>query len=121
MNHVGQHNVIGEPARANVSGDESGLMESGVLIDLSGRSYRSPLVALNSGAKIPANTAKAKWKKWVDDAGQVWTRLTEDDLAALAGHRQTLTELVRSRYRLSVLEADRQVTSFIEDHQLCAL
>jgi len=120
MNHVGQHNVIGEPARASVSGDE-GLSLDGILIDLSGRSYRSALADSTIQAKAPVNTAKAKWKKWVEDAGQVWTRLTEDDLAALAGHRQTLTQLVKTRYRLSMLEADRQVTSFIEDHQLCAL
>lgn len=65
--------------------------------------------------------AKSRWRRQVDDAGAVWTHLTEGDLQRLEDREQTLSEILRERYDISAEEADRQVMNFIEDHLSSAL
>ncbi len=84
---------------------------------------REPEVALPApDPRMPdPGLARAKWTQEVRDAAAVWSLLTEGDLAALKAHDVTLTDLIQARYSLASDEANRQVTSFIEDHQLFAI
>lgn len=65
--------------------------------------------------------ARTKWSQEVRDAALEWSLLNATDLAALEGHDVNLTDLIQARYSLARDEANRQVTSFIKDHQLFAL
>lgn len=79
-------------------------------------------VSLARPVSMPdALQARGKWSKVIRDAGVVWRRLTEGDLARLEDREDTLAALLRERYGVSREEADRQVTTFIEDHQSFSL
>ncbi len=121
MSQSSPYNVIRNPARDGTKTDETASHALATSeLNLSARPYKS--VASSFDVLVPyINPVNSKWKRWVDDAALVWSRLTEDDLLELATRRRTLGTLVRARYRLSAHEADRQVTSFIEDHRYCAL
>ncbi len=121
MNHVSQQNVISTPARDGARMDDAGppalpRTES----TLSDRPYKSASASFDVLAPY-IDPINRKWKRWVQDAGLAWGLLTEDDLLELETRQKTLAALVRARYALSAAEADTQVTSFIEDHQACAL
>ena len=121
MNHVSQQNVISTPARDGARMDEVGQPavprpES----NLSERPYKSASGSFDVLTPY-IDPINRKWKRWVEDAGLAWGQLTEDDLLELETRRKTLGALVRARYAISADEADKQVTSFIEDHQACAL
>lgn len=121
MNHVTQHNVISGPIRGTALIDEFG---AGVAarseLNIPTRPYRSGSAA-SDRLTSQAKPVGREWQRWVDDAGRMWRQLTEEDLQELESRRKTLGALVRTRYSLSADEADKQVTRFIEDHQLCAL
>lgn len=65
--------------------------------------------------------ARERWRQEVKHAAARWSLLTEGDLAALEAHEATLVDLVQTRHALARDEANRQVTSFVKDHQLFAL
>ena len=53
--------------------------------------------------------------KWTEVKGQVrqqWSRLTDDDLAAMQGRREELLGKVQQRYGFAKEEAERQVESW---------
>ena len=121
MNHVSQQNVISTPSRDGAPMDEGGQRAlSRAESNLSGRPYRSASASFEVLTPY-VDPINRKWKRWVEDAGLAWGQLTEDDLLELEMRRKTLGALVRARYALSADETDKQVTSFIEDHQICAL
>lgn len=121
MNHVTQHNVISGPIRGTALNDEFGAgVSARPELSIPTRPYRSGSASFDR-LTAQARPAGRTWQRWVEDAGRVWRQLTEDDLVELENRRKTLGALVRTRYSLSAQEADKQVTQFIEDHQLCAL
>ncbi len=121
MSQSSPYHVINDSGRGSSRADETASPALAASeLDLSARPYKSASASFD--VLVPyINPVNSKWKRWVDDAGLVWGRLTEDDLLELESRRQTLWALVQARYRLSAHEADRQVTSFIEDHRYCAL
>jgi uncharacterized protein YjbJ (UPF0337 family) len=55
--------------------------------------------------------------KWTQIKGQVrqqWSRLTDDDLAAIHGRREELLGKVQQRYGFAKEEAERQVESWAQ-------
>ena len=121
MNHVSQQNVISTPARDGARIDEAGpLALPRAEANLSDRPYKSASASFDVLTPY-IDPINRKWKRWVEDAGLAWGQLTEDDLHELETRRKTLGALVRARYALSADEAEKQVTSFIADHQTCAL
>lgn len=67
------------------------------------------------------DTAASKWKADVARAGSVWPQLTADDLAILESRERSLLSLLQSRYSISPVEADRQITEFASDRQTATL
>ncbi len=121
MNHVSQQNVIANPVRDVSRIDEAGLPPLPLTeSNLSDRPYKSASASFDVLTPY-IDPINRKWKRWVADAGIAWGQLTDDDLLELETRRKTLGALVRARYALSADEAEKQVTSFIEDHQMCAL
>lgn len=121
MNHVSQQNVISDPSRDGARAEEAGqpvLPRSEIVV--SDRPYKSASASFDVLTPY-IDPVNGKWKRWVEDAGLAWGQLTEDDLLELETRRKTLGALVRFRYALSADEAEKQVMSFIEDHQACPL
>jgi uncharacterized protein YjbJ (UPF0337 family) len=54
----------------------------------------------------------AKYKGWTDPAQERWSKLTEDDLQEIDGHREILIGKLQTRYAISYAEAERQVRDF---------
>ena len=55
--------------------------------------------------------------EWSALKGQIkeqWGKLTDDDLLAIAGQREQLLARIRSRYKLTEIEAERQVEEWEE-------
>lgn len=67
--------------------------------------------------KLAASDAD-KWKKHVDSARIVWSKLTEDELLKSDGEAEKLTSLVQERYALSREVAGRRVRSFLDQYKL---
>jgi hypothetical protein len=78
--------------------------------------HGGPLPPEADSAMPSSLKAKSRWRKQVDDAGAMWSQLTESDLQELEDHEHTLSELIQARYHITQWEADRLVMAFIEDH-----
>ncbi len=61
---------------------------------------------------------KAKWKQQVGGAKTVWGKLTDDELLESEGHLEKLTGLVQERYAITRDEANKQVKSFFDKHDI---
>jgi uncharacterized protein YjbJ (UPF0337 family) len=55
---------------------------------------------------------KGKWKQLSGQIKQKWARLTDDDLAALAGSREYLAGRIQERYGLAKDAAEDQIRAF---------
>jgi uncharacterized protein YjbJ (UPF0337 family) len=55
---------------------------------------------------------QGKWKEFKGQAKQQWGKLTDDDLAVVAGKRDELVGKVQERYGIAKEEAEEQVREF---------
>lgn len=68
---------------------------------------------------IPSkDEVEGKWKQYVGSARVAWGKLTEDELLESEGHIEKLAGLVQERYAITRDEAEKQVKSFIDKHNL---
>lgn len=52
------------------------------------------------------------WQRYVGQARILWGKLTEDDLQKINGRRDTLVEMIHSRYQIPKYDADEKVRVF---------
>jgi len=57
---------------------------------------------------------KCNWKQVSDKIKLTWGKLSEDDLAAIAGKRDLLSDLLQQRYGYAKVEADTKVDEFAQ-------
>lgn len=57
---------------------------------------------------------EGKWTQLEGRVKQQWGKLTDDDLAFVAGHRDRLAGRIQERYGLAKEEAERQLDEFIK-------
>lgn len=55
---------------------------------------------------------KGKWSQIRGQLKEKWSKLTDDDLGRLEGHREYLIGLVQERYGIAKDQADTQVSEF---------
>jgi uncharacterized protein YjbJ (UPF0337 family) len=55
---------------------------------------------------------EGKWMQIKGQARQQWSRLTDDDIAAIRGKREELVGKVQERYGFAKEEAERQIESW---------
>jgi uncharacterized protein YjbJ (UPF0337 family) len=64
----------------------------------------------------------ANWAHWKGRVRERWGRLTDDQLAVVAGRRDQLTARIQESYGLTCTEAERQLHNWernlaVEDHE----
>jgi uncharacterized protein YjbJ (UPF0337 family) len=57
---------------------------------------------------------KSNWKQASDKIKVTWGKLSEDDLAAIAGNRDLLSGLLQERYGYAKVQADTKVDEFAQ-------
>lgn len=75
--------------------------------------HRESAIALYEEVSSRPRTATPRWKQQLAAAKTAWARLSVAELLRSGGREQTLIDLVEERYRVSRVEADRQVQRFI--------
>lgn len=55
---------------------------------------------------------KTNWKEVSDKIKRTWGKLSEDDLAAIAGQRDQLAGLLQKRYGYAKVDAENKVDKF---------
>jgi len=58
---------------------------------------------------------KAKWQQQVGAAKKLWGKLTDDEIMQSNGDADKLAGLVKERYAVDRLEADKQVKKFLAE------
>lgn len=58
------------------------------------------------------NQIKDNWKQVTDEIMVTWGKLSEDDLATIAGDREQFASLLRQRYGYQVVQAEKKVDDF---------
>jgi uncharacterized protein YjbJ (UPF0337 family) len=58
---------------------------------------------------------KAKWQQQVGAAKKVWGKLTDDEILQSNGEAEKLAGLVKERYAVNRIEADKQVKKFLAE------
>ncbi|PWE16403.1 general stress protein CsbD [Marinicauda salina] len=61
-----------------------------------------------------ADELKGKWTQFVGEVKRRWGKLTDDDLAVVAGDRDKLVGRLQERYGVEKDDAEREVNDFIE-------
>jgi uncharacterized protein YjbJ (UPF0337 family) len=61
-----------------------------------------------------ADELKGKWTQFVGEVKRRWGKLTDDDLAVIAGDRDKLVGRLQERYGVEKDDAEREVNDFIE-------
>lgn len=56
---------------------------------------------------------EGKWKQLKGDIKSTWGKLTDDDVAAVAGKKDKLLGLLQERYGIAREEAEKQADSFL--------
>lgn len=56
---------------------------------------------------------EGKWKQLKGDIKSTWGKLTDDDVAAVAGKRDKLLGILQERYGIAREEAEKQADSFL--------
>ncbi len=59
---------------------------------------------------------QGNWKQVAGKVKEQWGKLTDDDLAKIAGKREQLEGALQERYGLSKEEADKQLKDFMTRH-----
>jgi len=57
---------------------------------------------------------EGKWKQCAGKAHENWGKITNDELAQIAGKRDQLIGMIQTRYGVAKEEAETQVKQFIE-------
>ena len=57
---------------------------------------------------------EGKWKQFAGKAHENWGKITNDELAQIAGKRDQLIGMIQTRYGVAKEEAETQVSQFIE-------
>jgi len=60
-----------------------------------------------------------KWKQQIGAAKLAWGQLTHDELMKLDGQATKLTGLIQERYAVTRDEAEKQVKTFLKNHEFC--
>lgn len=55
---------------------------------------------------------KGNWKQVTGKAKEQWGKLTDDDLAVVAGHRDRLAGMIQVRYGLAKDEVEQQLATW---------
>jgi uncharacterized protein YjbJ (UPF0337 family) len=55
-----------------------------------------------------------EWAQWKGSAKQRWSKLSEEQLSAIAGRRVYLVARIQETYQLSREEADKQIADWQE-------
>ncbi len=58
------------------------------------------------------DTAKGQWKQFRGQVQEQWGKLTDDDLAVVAGKKDQLAGLLQQRYGLAKEEAEAELEDF---------
>jgi uncharacterized protein YjbJ (UPF0337 family) len=58
------------------------------------------------------NQIESKWLQYAERVQQRWIALDADDVAAIAGRREQLSDTLQERYGLSKGEAEQQIDDF---------
>lgn len=58
---------------------------------------------------------KAKWQQQVGAAKKLWGKLTDDEIMQSNGDAEKLAGLVKERYAVNRIEADKQVKKFLAE------
>ncbi len=58
---------------------------------------------------------KAKWQQQVGAAKKLWGKLTDDEIMKSNGDSEKLAGLVKERYAINRIEADKQVKKFLAE------
>ncbi len=58
------------------------------------------------------DTIQGNWKQLPGRAKQLWGKLTDDDLALVAGHRDQLAGKIQERYGIAKDEAEEQLKAW---------
>jgi len=58
------------------------------------------------------NQIESKWLQYAERVQQRWIALDADDVAAIAGRREQLSDTLQERYGLSEREAEQQIDDF---------
>jgi uncharacterized protein YjbJ (UPF0337 family) len=58
---------------------------------------------------------KAKWQQHVGTAKKLWGKLTDDEIMQSNGDSEKLAGLVKERYAVNRIEADKQVKKFLAE------
>jgi hypothetical protein len=61
---------------------------------------------------MPSRQLKGDWNRLLTEVADAWPRITLRELAVLTSDRDELMRLLRSHYRKSYTEIDREVTAF---------
>jgi uncharacterized protein YjbJ (UPF0337 family) len=62
-----------------------------------------------------ADVIKAKWQQQVGAAKKLWSKLTDDEIMQSNGDPEKLVGLVKVRYAINGMEADKQVKKFLKE------
>lgn len=60
------------------------------------------------------NQIKCNWKHVSDEIKLTWGKLSEDDLAAIAGNRDLLSGMLQQRYGYATVLAETKVDAFAQ-------
>lgn len=55
---------------------------------------------------------QGSWKQVAGKAKEQWGKLTDDDIAVIAGHREELAGKIQERYGVAKDEAERQLAEW---------
>ena len=58
---------------------------------------------------------KGNWKEVCDTIKRTWGKLSEDDLAAIAGRRDLFSDLLQQRYGYAKVDAENKVDEFAHE------
>ena len=58
---------------------------------------------------------EAKWKQFRGAAQRQWSRLTDEDLDAVGGHKDALAARIQERYGIEKAEAGRRVADWMKE------
>jgi uncharacterized protein YjbJ (UPF0337 family) len=61
------------------------------------------------------NILEGKWKQLRGSIREKWGELTDDELDQIAGKRDRLAGLLQERYGYTQMEAEQEISAFLEE------